>query len=210
MIQRKNSLKDLLLFLLLLLTTTGVLAQKTVRYDLYVKDSLVNYGGKEKRAIAVNGQIPMPTLTFTEGDTAEIVVHNQLKESTSLHWHGVFLPNREDGVPHLTQHPIPAGTSYTYRFPVIQNGTHWYHSHSGFQEQIGMYGNLVFLKKKDDKRFRKGIDDLPTIPVMLSEWTNIKPETVQRMLRNGNDWAAIKKRSHTELCRSNKRRSLKD
>lgn len=193
MIQRKNSLKDLLLFLLLLLTTTGVLAQKTVRYDLYVKDSLVNYGGKEKRAIAVNGQIPMPTLTFTEGDTAEIVVHNQLKESTSLHWHGVFLPNREDGVPHLTQHPIPAGTSYTYRFPVIQNGTHWYHSHSGFQEQIGMYGNLVFLKKKDDKRFRKGIDDLPTIPVMLSEWTNIKPETVQRMLRNGNDWAAIKK-----------------
>ena len=71
---------------------------KVVKYDLYVKDTLVNYAGKEKRAIAVNGQIPMPTLTFTEGDTAEIVVHNQLKESTSLHWHGVFLPNKEDGV----------------------------------------------------------------------------------------------------------------
>jgi FtsP/CotA-like multicopper oxidase with cupredoxin domain len=76
-------------------------AQKVVHYDLYVKDTLVNYAGKEKRAIAVNGQIPMPTLTFTEGDTAEIVVHNQLKESTSLHWHGVFLPNKEDGVPGL-------------------------------------------------------------------------------------------------------------
>jgi FtsP/CotA-like multicopper oxidase with cupredoxin domain len=81
-------------------------AQRVVHYELYVKDTLVNYAGKQKRAIAVNGQIPMPTLTFTEGDTAEIVVHNQLKESTSLHWHGVFLPNKEDGVPWLTQKPI--------------------------------------------------------------------------------------------------------
>lgn len=81
--------KKLLPITLMLLATTSLFAQKVVRYDLYVKDTLVNYTGKEKRAIAVNGQIPMPTLTFTEGDTAEIVVHNQLKESTSLHWHGV-------------------------------------------------------------------------------------------------------------------------
>ena len=117
--------KKLLLIALMLLATTSLFAQKVVRYDLTVKDSLVNYSGKEKRAIAVNGQIPMPTLTFTEGDTAEIVVHNQLKESTSLHWHGVFLPNKEDGVPWLTQKPIEPGTTYTYRFPIIQNGTHW-------------------------------------------------------------------------------------
>ena len=115
----------------ILLCSQSVFAQKVVRYELYVKDTLVNYAGKEKRAIAVNGQIPMPTLTFTEGDTAEIVVHNQLKESTSLHWHGVFLPNKEDGVPWLTQKPIEAGATYTYRFPIIQTGTHWYHSHSG-------------------------------------------------------------------------------
>ena len=150
--------KLLLLTLLAIFISKYSIAQKVVHYDLYVKDTLVNYAGKEKRAIAVNGQIPMPTLTFTEGDTAEIVVHNQLKESTSLHWHGVFLPNKEDGVPHLTQQPIKPGTTYTYRFPVIQHGTHWYHSHSGFQEQIGMYGNLIFLKKKGDKTFRKGID----------------------------------------------------
>lgn len=111
-----------------------LLAQKVVHYDLYVKDTLVNFSGKEKRAIAVNGQIPMPTLTFTEGDIAEIVVHNQLKESTSLHWHGLYLPNKEDGVPHLTQMPIESGETFTYRFPIIQNGTHWYHSHSGMQE----------------------------------------------------------------------------
>lgn len=126
--------KKLLPITLMLLATTSLFAQKVVRYDLYVKDTLVNYAGKEKRAIAVNGQIPMPTLTFTEGDTAEIVVHNQLKESTSLHWHGVYLPNQEDGVPLLTQMPIEPNTTHVYRFPVIQNGTHWYHSHSGYQE----------------------------------------------------------------------------
>jgi FtsP/CotA-like multicopper oxidase with cupredoxin domain len=84
----ENIYKNVLLIVVLLLVATNIFAQKVVRYDLYVKDTIVNFTGKEKRAIAVNGQIPMPTLTFTEGDTAEIHVHNQLKESTSLHWHG--------------------------------------------------------------------------------------------------------------------------
>ena len=171
-----------------------LLGQNVVRYELYAKDTIVTYAGKSKRAIAVNGQIPMPTLTFTEGDTAEIVLHNQLeKESTSLHWHGVQLPNKEDGVPFLTQMPIQPGETHVYRFPVKQNGTYWYHSHSGFQEQIGMYGSIVFLKKADDPTFRKGIDDLPSISLTLSEWTNLNPHQVQRMLATGNDYAAIKK-----------------
>ena len=108
----KNITIRLLQAVFILLCSQSLFAQKVVRYELYVKDTLVNYAGKEKRAISVNGQIPMPTLTFTEGDTAEIVVHNQLKESTSLHWHGVFLPNKEDGVPWLTQKPIAPGTTY--------------------------------------------------------------------------------------------------
>ncbi|WP_223857559.1 multicopper oxidase domain-containing protein [Sphingobacterium micropteri] len=178
---------------MLLLSVSAALAQNVVQYDLYVTDTLVNYSGKEKHAIAVNGQIPMPTLTFTEGDTAEIVLHNQLKESTSLHWHGVQLPNREDGVPFLTQMPIPAGETYIYRFPIKQNGTYWYHSHSGFQEQIGMYGSLIFHKQKGDTTFRKGIDDIPTVPILLSEWTDLHPHNVQRMLSSGNDWFGIKK-----------------
>jgi FtsP/CotA-like multicopper oxidase with cupredoxin domain len=74
----------------------------TIRYDLFIKDTLVNFTGKIKRAIAVNGSIPMPTLTFTEGDTAEIWVYNMMDEETSLHWHGLFLPNQYDGVPNLT------------------------------------------------------------------------------------------------------------
>lgn len=170
-------------------------AQKVVRYDLHIKDTLVNFTGKTKRAIAVNGQIPMPTLTFTQGDTAEIHVYNELKESTSLHWHGLILPNKEDGVPYLTQMPIEPNTTHVYRFPIVQNGTHWYHSHSGLQEQIGMYGSMILNKRTDDTSFRKGIDDLPTIPVIISEWTDYNPNNVHRMLHNATDWFAIRKGS---------------
>ncbi|VXC38447.1 MULTISPECIES: multicopper oxidase domain-containing protein [Chryseobacterium] len=168
---------------------------KTVTYHLYVKDTLVNYTGKVKRAIAVNGQIPMPTLTFTEGDTAEIIVHNLMDEETSLHWHGLMLPNKEDGVPMLTQMGIKPHSTYTYKFPIIQHGTHWYHSHSGLQEQIGMYGSMILKKRDDDPTFRKGIDDIPAIPLILSEWTDLNPNNVHRMLHNANDWFAIKKNS---------------
>jgi len=170
---------------------------RVVRYDLYVADTTVTFGGKPKRAIAVNGQIPMPTLTFTEGDTAEIHVHNRLKESTSLHWHGLFLPNQYDGVPYLTQMPIEPNKTHVYRFPIIQNGTHWYHSHSGLQEQIGMYGAMILNKRKEPV--------IPTIPVVLSEWTNMMPHEVDRRLHNANDWFAIKKgttQSYAEAIKS--------
>ena len=189
---RQKMLQIALLFLLFIQSN---IAQKVVRYDLYVQDTIVNFTGKSRRAIAVNGMIPMPTLTFTEGDTAEIYVHNKMKESTSLHWHGLWLPNTEDGVPYLTQMPIEPNTTYLYRFPLIQNGTHWYHSHSGLQEQIGMYGSFIINKRLDDKKFRQGIDDLPTIPIILSEWTDYDPDNVHRMLHNATDWFAIKKGS---------------
>jgi len=179
--------------ILLCFLSQSLFAQKIVRYDLYVRDTIVTFGDKPKHAIAVNGQIPMPTLTFTEGDLAEIYVHNELNEDTSLHWHGLFLPNQYDGVPNLTQMPIKPHTTHLYKFPIIQHGTHWYHSHTGLQEQIGMYGNFVMLKKNNDPTFRKGIDDLPTVPIVLSEWTDVKPENVHRMLHNATDWFAIQK-----------------
>ncbi|OYZ00961.1 MAG: copper oxidase [Sphingobacteriia bacterium 28-36-52] len=188
-----NKLSRIVVIIFFVFVANHLVAQKRVRYDLFVKDTLVSFAGKTKRAIAVNGQIPMPTLTFTEGDTAEILVHNLLKEPTSLHWHGLFLPNKEDGVPFLTQMPIAPGAQHLYEFPIIQNGTHWYHSHSGLQEQIGMYGSMVLNKRSSDTSFRKGIDDLPTIPIILSEWTNYNPENVHRMLHNASDWFAIKK-----------------
>lgn len=179
--------------ILILLFALNATAQKVVRYDLYVRDTIVTFGDTPKRAIAVNGQIPMPTLTFTEGDIAEIYVHNELNEDTSLHWHGLFLPNKEDGVPNLTQMPIKPKTTHKYTFPIIQHGTHWYHSHTGLQEQIGMYGSFVMNKRNEDPTFRAGIDDLPTVPIILSEWTDLKPENVHRMLHNATDWFAIQK-----------------
>lgn len=158
---------------------------RTVRYDLYIADTMVNFSGKSKRAIAVNGQIPMPTLTFTEGDTAEIYVHNRLKENSSLHWHGLFLPNKMDGVPFLTQMPIKPGATYLYKFPIIQHGTHWYHSHSGLQEQLGMYGSFIMNKREEW--------DIPTIPVIISEWLDMKPDEAHRSLHAATDWFAVQK-----------------
>lgn len=191
--------------LLLFLSMGAVQAQKVIRYDLYITDTVVNFTGKSKRAIAVNGQVPMPTLTFTEGDTAEIYVHNELDEPTALHWHGLFLPNKEDGVPYLTQMPIKPHSTHLYRFPLIQNGTHWYHSHWELQEQIGMYGSFIIHKKPGASNFRKEIDDLPEIPLILSEWTDYNPDNVQRMLHNATDWFAIKKgttQSYSEAVRA--------
>jgi len=192
---KSNTINLLVILMLIFSSSDFLIAQQVVKYDLTITDTIVNFTGKSKRAIAVNGQIPMPALTFYEGDTAEITVHNNLKESTSLHWHGLYVPNKEDGVPFLTQMPIEPGATFVYRFAIMQNGTHWYHSHSGLQEQIGMYGSLTLLKRKADKTFRKGIDDLPQLPLILSEWTDKNPKNIHRMLHNANDWAGIKKGS---------------
>ena len=158
---------------------------KVVRYDLYVNDTTVNFSGKPTMAMAVNGSIPGPALVFTEGDTAEIYVHNLMNMETSVHWHGVFLPNQMDGVPFLTQMPIKPHATFLYKFPVIQNGTYWYHSHTMLQEQSGMYGALIFNKRNEPA--------MPAIPVVLSDWTDRRPEEADRSLHNANDWFAIQK-----------------
>ncbi|HRH47435.1 MAG TPA: multicopper oxidase domain-containing protein [Panacibacter sp.] len=171
---------------------------KTVRYDLYVNDTMVNFSGKMAHAMAINGSIPGPTLTFTEGDTAEIYVHNQMDMETSLHWHGIFLPNQFDGVPYLTQMPIPPHQTHLYKFPVIQNGTYWYHSHTMLQEQSGMFGALI-LNKRDNE------PEIPTLPIVLSDWTDMNPKEVDRSLHNATDWFAIKKgstQSYSEAIKS--------
>jgi FtsP/CotA-like multicopper oxidase with cupredoxin domain len=161
------------------------LKPRTVRYDLDIADTMVNFSGKEKMAMAINGMIPGPALTFTEGDTAEVYVHNRMDMETSIHWHGVFLPNNMDGVPYLTQTPIKPHSTYLYKFKIIQNGTYWYHSHTMLQEQSGIYGALIFNKRNEPS--------IPTIPVVLSDWTGMNPMEVNRALHNANDWSAIKK-----------------
>lgn len=179
-------LRSIIAFLLLLSALNGY-AQKIVRYDLYVSDSTVNYSGKKANALTINGSIPAPELIFTEGDTAEIYVHNKMNMQTSIHWHGIILPNQYDGVPYLTTAPIKAGATHLYRFPIVQSGTYWYHAHSELQEQSGLYGAFIIHKKQEQP--------MKEYTVLLSDWTDYKPAQVHRSLHNATDWYAIKKGS---------------
>lgn len=159
---------------------------KRVEYDLYVNDTMVNYTGKHRMAIAVNGSIPAPTLTFTEGDTAVIRIHNLMKMETSIHWHGILFPNKEDGVPYLTTPPVKPGGTYTFSFPLIQSGTYWYHSHTMLQEQSGVYGSIVIHPAAEKYKLKEYV-------MLLSDWTDEKPHQVLRYLKRGGEWYSIKK-----------------
>ena len=170
-------------------------------YHLYVTDTTVRYTGKKAAAVAINGTIPAPELRFTEGDTAEIHVHNLMHMETSIHWHGLILPNSQDGVPYLTTQPIKGNSEFVYRFPIVQNGTYWYHSHSMLQEQSGMYGAFIIDKKNKPS----GEKDLT---VLLSDWTNEKPERIERSLHNATDWYAIKKGATQDYWQALKEKKL--
>jgi CopA family copper-resistance protein len=160
---------------------------KRAVYHLYISDTTVNYTGKLRPAMAINGTIPAPVLEFTEGDTAEIYIHNQMMMETSIHWHGLILPNRYDGVSYLTTAPIKAGETHLYKFPLVQYGTYWYHSHTMTQEQSGLYGAFIIHKKQEVAQ--------KEYTLVLSDWTDEKPEEVERSLHNQTDWYAIKKGS---------------
>ena len=172
-------------------TNTNFVKPKKVRYDLVIADTIVNYSGKKRRAIAINGQIPAPTLHFTEGDTAEIHVHNMMHHETSLHWHGLILPNEQDGVPYLTTSPIKHHETHIYKFPIKQNGTYWYHSHTMLQEQIGLYGAFIIHKRGIENSIKVDSE----VEILLSDWSNENPNEIERSLRYANDWYAIKKKA---------------
>jgi FtsP/CotA-like multicopper oxidase with cupredoxin domain len=158
-----------------------------VIYHLYISDTVVNYTGKIKKALAINGSIPAPTLTFTEGDTAEIYVHNTMMMETSIHWHGLILPNRYDGVSYLTTAPIKMGQTHFYTFPIVQNGTYWYHSHTMMQQQSGLYGAIIIHKKNEPP--------VKEYTLLLSDWTDENPDQVDRSLHNATDWYGVRKGS---------------
>ncbi|GAA3968221.1 multicopper oxidase domain-containing protein [Mucilaginibacter dorajii] len=170
-------------------------------YHLYIADTTVNYTGKHRPAMAINGSIPAPTLTFTEGDTAEIYVHNEMMMETSIHWHGLILPNRYDGVSYLTTSPVKAGETHLYKFPLVQNGTYWYHSHTMTQQQSGMYGAFIIHKKEEAA--------MPNYTLLLSDWIDENPEQVQRSLHNATDWYGIRKGSTQNYLEAIKEGHLK-
>jgi len=159
-------------------------------YELSIEKNIVNITGSDNVAMTINGRIPGPTLHFVEGDKAIINVHNKMDVETSMHWHGILLPNRMDGVPYLTYAPIAPRDTFTYEFEIRQTGTYWYHSHTGLQEQVGLYGSIV-IEPKD-----KGAhDNIRDHVVLLSDWTDEDPHTVIHTLKRGSEWYAIRKKS---------------
>src|SRR5690606_14485731 len=162
-------------------------------YTLTIEKQAVNFTGKEVMGMTVNGSIPGPTLEFTEGEQAVIHVINKMDVETSVHWHGILLPNFQDGVPYLTTPPIKPGTTFTYEFPIKQSGTYWYHSHTMLQEQSGVFGSIVIQPKE------KTLDYDKELVLMLSDWTNEKPKDVMRTLKRGSEWYGIKKGTSTPL-----------
>ncbi|KJZ40757.1 MULTISPECIES: copper resistance system multicopper oxidase [Pseudomonas] len=152
-------------------------------FDLLIGETSVNITGNPRTAMTINGGIPGPLLRWREGDTVTLRVRNALKDDTSIHWHGILLPANMDGVPGLSFHGIEPGGMYVYQFKVRQNGTYWYHSHSGLQEQSGVYGPLV-IDAKEPEPFQYDRDYV----VMLTDWTDEDAAGLMKKLKKQSDY----------------------
>lgn len=156
-------------------------------YDLTIDYETVNFTGKDVKAMTINGGIPGPNLEFEEGEFAIINVTNKMDVETSVHWHGLILPNFFDGVPYLTTPPIRPGETFQYKFAIKQSGTYWYHSHTGLQEQRGVYGSIQINPKETDLEYDKDL------VLVLSDWMDENPQSQLKNLKRGNEWYLIKK-----------------
>jgi len=160
---------------------------KVVDYHLTIQDSKINITGKDSTALLINNTLPGPTLKAQVGDILKVSVKNNLPVETSIHWHGVLVPNIMDGVPYITTPPIKPGETFFYEFPIKHAGTYWYHAHSALQEQQGVYGALVFTQPEEDQDFDE------EYVIVLSDWTDENPEQVLANLKKDSDYYALKK-----------------
>lgn len=159
-------------------------------FDLSIGQLPVNFSGQPRQAMTVNGSLPGPLLRWREGDRVTLRVRNRLHQMTSIHWHGIILPADMDGVPGLSFEGIEPGGLYRYSFPVKQHGTYWYHSHSGLQEQLGVYGALV-IDAREPEPFTYDRDYV----VLLSDWSDEAPEQILRTLKKQSDYYNRHKRT---------------
>jgi CopA family copper-resistance protein len=162
---------------------TGPQVLSGTEFDLTLEDTPVNFSGRAVSATSVNGRVPAPTLRWREGTTVTLRVHNRLATSSSIHWHGVLLPYTMDGVPGISFPGIAPGETFTYRFPIRQSGTYWYHGHSRFQEQTGIYGAIV-IEPAGGEPVKADRDHV----VLLSDWTDENPEHVFATLKQMSDF----------------------
>lgn len=173
-------------------------------FDLHVAESTANFTGRARRAVTINGTLPAPVLRFREGDSVTLRVHNSLSEDTSIHWHGLILPANMDGVPGLSFHGIRPGETFSYRFPVKQSGTYWYHSHSGLQEQVGLYGALI-IEPREPEAFKVDRDYV----VMLSDWTDENPHHLLANLKKQASYYNYQQRTVADFFRDVREQGLK-
>ncbi|PMV17701.1 MULTISPECIES: copper resistance system multicopper oxidase [unclassified Pseudomonas] len=157
-------------------------------FDLFIDQMPVNLTGRNRTALTINGSLPGPLLRWREGDTVTVRVKNRLAEPTSIHWHGILLPSSMDGVPGLSFKGIEPGGVFVYQFTLKQHGTYWYHSHSGFQEQQGVYGPLV-IDPREPEPFTYQRDYV----VMLSDWTDEDPVALMKTLKKQSDYYNLHK-----------------
>ena len=172
-------------------------------FDLTISETLMNFTGSPRVAVTVNDSVPAPTLRWREGDTVTLRVTNTLQEDTSIHWHGILLPANMDGVPGLSFNGIRPGETHAYRFTVRQGGTYWYHSHSGFQEQRGMYGALI-VDPREPEPFSYDRDHV----VMLSDWTDENPDRVFAKLKKQAHYYNLRQRTLGDFVRDVRERGF--
>ncbi len=163
---------------------------------LEIGTQAVNFTGATRTATVVNGRIPAPLLYWREGDTVTVRVRNRLPVPTSIHWHGLLLPAAMDGVPGLSFAGIPPGKTFTYRFELKQSGTYWYHSHSRFQEQVGLYGPII-IAPRDGERHAADREHV----VLLSDWTDLDPEHIYRTLKRQSGYFNYGRRTVSDFVR---------
>lgn len=178
-------------------------------FDLVIGELPVNFTGRTRIGVAVNGSVPAPTLRWREGTTVELHVRNALPPNsihgrqTSIHWHGILLPANMDGVPGMSFDGIGPGETYRYRFDLRQSGTYWYHSHSGFQEQAGLYGALI-VDAAEPEPFDYQRDHV----VLLSDWTDLAPADLYARLKKMPSHDNYSKRTVGDFLRDAKRNGL--
>ena len=185
----------LLFSVVLFVAEHGIAQTDTVTYHLTIDQKKVNIGGKESMGMTINGSIPGPTLRFTEGDYAVMYVKNDMGVETSVHWHGLLVPNFMDGVPYLTTPPIEQGETLKYEFPLKHAGTYWYHSHTALQEQSGVYGSIVIEDREEQHDYDTDL------VLVFSDWTYEKPQSVLKTLKRGLEIYDIQKGTSTPLNR---------
>ena len=174
----------------------GPVTLKGTHFELAYSSLKVNMTGKERYATAINGSVPAPVLRWKEGDTVTLKVTNNMAEDTSIHWHGIILPTDQDGVPGLSYAGIKPGETFTYSFPVKQNGTYWYHSHSGFQEQTGAYGAIV-IEPKEPPPYKYDRDYV----VQLSDWSDENPNDIYRKLKKLSHYYNFRERTISDAMK---------